>query len=137
MNQKCYPMSCFSLPLVVERVCYVICFENVCYFLLSSRWSCCRLVLLLNALKYSGGCLRFGPSFTITAALTDFLCVVVHGSVISVRDTTAAVSCVVIVLFVSRIVTNCHESWIPKLRLFFMKYYLIVVDFFSTAQKWA
>ena len=61
---------------------------------------------MLNALKYGGGCLRFGPSFTITAALTDFLCVVVHGSVISVRDTTAAVSCVVIVLFMSRIVTN-------------------------------
>ena len=56
---------------------------------------------MLNALKYGGGCLRFGPSFTITACRLSM-----RGSVILVRETTAAVSCVVTVFFVSRIVTN-------------------------------
>ena len=45
------------------------------------------------------GCLRFGPSFTLRSLMrlrADFPCVVVHGSVISVRDTTAAVSCVLL-----------------------------------------
>ena len=117
------------LPLVIEQICYVICFEHVCYFLLSSRWSCCRWELLPNAFKYSGGCLCFGPSFTITDALACRLSR--RGSVILVRDTFKRSTYCCCFLCCDLLITNYHESWIPKLRFFFMKYYLIFVDFFQ------